>query len=360
MSVRVTRAAQGGKGPRLTARLARGRSARRQRRPRRVAGTGAASFGRAGAEVDDGALAARLKPSLGDRVRVVAPGLRRRHRGAGAGAGATGCRTCPAAPGCIFIPRRRWWRSTSTRAARWPRGRARRPRIWRRTWRCCRRWRGRSGCATCPARSWWISPGCRRAGARRWRLACTPRWRRTRCGRGCSASPRSAWPKSSGARVHPPLHELLAGPHAAGLAALRRIAAEVASQPQRMPVLRASPAIVAALQADAEALPDLARRAGRALILRSDPTLPATGWTIEAKRWLRPRRLPTCPICGRPAADELRPFCSRRCADVDLGRWLTGQYRIPAARDDDGGGGAGRANLIGRMAWAMGSGPAPR
>ena len=83
-------------------------------------------------------------------------------------------------------------------------------------------------------------------------------------------------------RVHPPLHELLAGPHAAGLAALRRIAAEAASSPHRMPALRASPAIVAALQGDAEALADLARRAGRALILRSDPNLPATAWTIEA------------------------------------------------------------------------------
>ncbi len=39
----------------------------------------------------------------------------------------------------------------------------------------------------------------------------------------------------------------------------------------------------------------------------------------------------SCPICGRPAAKEFRPFCSRRCAEVDLGRWLTGQYRIPAA-----------------------------
>ena len=83
-------------------------------------------------------------------------------------------------------------------------------------------------------------------------------------------------------RVHPPLHELLAGPHAAGLTALRHIAAEVASPPHRMSGLRASPAIVAALQGDAEALADLARRAGRALILRSDPNLPATAWMIEA------------------------------------------------------------------------------
>ena len=83
-------------------------------------------------------------------------------------------------------------------------------------------------------------------------------------------------------RVHAPLHELLSGPHAAGLAALRHIARESAAPPHRMPVLRASPAIVAALEADTEALPDLARRAGRALILRSDPNLPATAWQIEA------------------------------------------------------------------------------
>jgi Ribonuclease G/E len=82
-------------------------------------------------------------------------------------------------------------------------------------------------------------------------------------------------------RIHPPLHEMLAGPHAAGLAALRRIAAQVATSPHRLPMLRASPAIVAALQADAEALPDLARRAGRSLIIRSDPNLHATEWMIE-------------------------------------------------------------------------------
>jgi hypothetical protein len=83
-------------------------------------------------------------------------------------------------------------------------------------------------------------------------------------------------------RVHPPLHELLAGPHAAGLAALRRVAAEIAVRPHAVPALRASPLIVTALRDDAEALPDLARRAGCALNLRSDPALPASGWLIEA------------------------------------------------------------------------------
>lgn len=56
-----------------------------------------------------------------------------------------------------------------------------------------------------------------------------------------------------------------------------------------------------------------------------------------------------CPICGRAAVPHYRPFCSRRCADVDLGRWLTGRYAIPAEPADEGdspadpgeGGGAG-------------------
>jgi hypothetical protein len=82
-------------------------------------------------------------------------------------------------------------------------------------------------------------------------------------------------------RVHPPLHEMLAGSHAAGLAALRRIAGEVATRPYSEPMLRASPAIVTALQADAEALADLARRTGRALIMRSDPSLSAEEWGLE-------------------------------------------------------------------------------
>ena len=56
----------------------------------------------------------------------------------------------------------------------------------------------------------------------------------------------------------------------------------------------------------------------------------------------------SCPICRKPASAEYRPFCSRRCADVDLGRWLTGGYAIaaepaepedmpsdPLARDDE-------------------------
>jgi Ribonuclease G/E len=84
-------------------------------------------------------------------------------------------------------------------------------------------------------------------------------------------------------RVHPPLHELLAGPHAAGLVALRRIAAEAAVQPHSVPGLRAAPDVVAALQADPEALPDLARLTGRGLMMQSDPSLPASEWRVERR-----------------------------------------------------------------------------
>jgi hypothetical protein len=44
----------------------------------------------------------------------------------------------------------------------------------------------------------------------------------------------------------------------------------------------------------------------------------------------------TCPICSKPTAADYRPFCSRRCADVDLGRWLNESYRIPAESVEEG------------------------
>jgi endogenous inhibitor of DNA gyrase (YacG/DUF329 family) len=43
-----------------------------------------------------------------------------------------------------------------------------------------------------------------------------------------------------------------------------------------------------------------------------------------------------CVVCGKPQAERFRPFCSRRCADVDLHRWLSGAYAVPSAEDDDG------------------------
>lgn len=50
----------------------------------------------------------------------------------------------------------------------------------------------------------------------------------------------------------------------------------------------------------------------------------------EITKLERHRHKPSkCPICGRPTERQFKPFCSRRCADEDLGRWLGGAYRIP-------------------------------
>ncbi|MFN3585738.1 DNA gyrase inhibitor YacG [Phenylobacterium sp.] len=43
---------------------------------------------------------------------------------------------------------------------------------------------------------------------------------------------------------------------------------------------------------------------------------------------------PGCPICGKPVDPTYRPFCSKRCADVDLQRWLAGVYAVPASEDE--------------------------
>ena len=40
-----------------------------------------------------------------------------------------------------------------------------------------------------------------------------------------------------------------------------------------------------------------------------------------------------CPICGKPAVERYKPFCSKRCADVDLNRWLSGTYVIPTEEE---------------------------
>jgi endogenous inhibitor of DNA gyrase (YacG/DUF329 family) len=37
-----------------------------------------------------------------------------------------------------------------------------------------------------------------------------------------------------------------------------------------------------------------------------------------------------CPICAKPTVEQFKPFCSRRCADIDLNRWLSGVYAVPA------------------------------
>jgi endogenous inhibitor of DNA gyrase (YacG/DUF329 family) len=42
-----------------------------------------------------------------------------------------------------------------------------------------------------------------------------------------------------------------------------------------------------------------------------------------------------CPICGKSTDERFKPFCSKRCADVDLHRWLSGSYAIPVTEDEE-------------------------
>ncbi len=53
------------------------------------------------------------------------------------------------------------------------------------------------------------------------------------------------------------------------------------------------------------------------------------GGTSRAKE-IRP-----CPICGKPAEPDFYPFCSRRCTDIDLNRWLSGGYAIPVKPEEE-------------------------
>jgi len=43
----------------------------------------------------------------------------------------------------------------------------------------------------------------------------------------------------------------------------------------------------------------------------------------------------TCPICDRAVVVAFKPFCSKRCADVDLSKWLSGSYAIPSANAEE-------------------------
>jgi len=74
-------------------------------------------------------------------------------------------------------------------------------------------------------------------------------------------------------RVHPPLHALLAGPHAAGLVALRQLDRDCAADPATARHVVAAPDVHRALADDAVATGDVLRRTGRPLVVRSDPTL---------------------------------------------------------------------------------------
>jgi endogenous inhibitor of DNA gyrase (YacG/DUF329 family) len=62
---------------------------------------------------------------------------------------------------------------------------------------------------------------------------------------------------------------------------------------------------------------------------------PADSGYIIAMTDETPSAAPACPICGRPRVQQFRPFCSKRCADVDLNRWLKGVYAVPVTETDD-------------------------
>ncbi|KQQ30611.1 hypothetical protein ASF58_24500 [Methylobacterium sp. Leaf125] len=53
------------------------------------------------------------------------------------------------------------------------------------------------------------------------------------------------------------------------------------------------------------------------------------------RRRASPVKPDPCPICKKPSEPAFVPFCSARCADIDLGRWLTDRYAIPTAEDED-------------------------
>ncbi len=70
---------------------------------------------------------------------------------------------------------------------------------------------------------------------------------------------------------------------------------------------------------------------------RDDGAPPRPGKGAEVREFRAAGRGKKCPICGAAVAIATRPFCSKRCADLDLGRWLRGGYRIPAEEPPDGG-----------------------
>ncbi|MFO1120214.1 MAG: DNA gyrase inhibitor YacG [Rhodospirillales bacterium] len=90
----------------------------------------------------------------------------------------------------------------------------------------------------------------------------------------------------------------------------------------------------AAPSKNASALPSRCARMRRLRQAPSaSPTRRSGGERRAGKPATSPKRL--CPICGKPAAARFRPFCSQRCADIDLGRWLGEVYRIPAENDEE-------------------------
>ena len=58
----------------------------------------------------------------------------------------------------------------------------------------------------------------------------------------------------------------------------------------------------------------------------------------------QPASAKSCPICGKPTVEAVRPFCSKRCADVDLHRWFSGRYAVPVVEREEDAKGADEAD----------------
>ncbi len=287
VGVRVTRAAQGGKGPRLTARLDQeaigaGPVALLRRGPGAVERL-AAAWPEAPVQVDDAAMAAALTPQLGDRVSLVRAAFgddlaEQTEALAGPAVDLPGGARLSIHPTpalvAIDVDAGAMTASRESKAgAQAKLNRGVLPALARQI-----RLRNLSGGIVVD-------------------LAGMPARKRAALGPALAAAlaedplrPRFLGFTALGLaeilrpRVHPPLHELLAGPHAAGLAALRDMAAAADADPSVALALRAAPAVVAALQADPVALEDYTRRTGRRAALRSDPALPGVSWRMEAER----------------------------------------------------------------------------
>ncbi len=68
----------------------------------------------------------------------------------------------------------------------------------------------------------------------------------------------------------------------------------------------------------------------------NDSQIPMTAGSDDTQSE-QPKR--KCPMCDKITDEKFRPFCSKRCADLDLSRWLDGKYAIPVMEDDDEDGG---------------------
>jgi Ribonuclease G/E len=287
LGVRIVRAAQGGKGPRLTARLTdadraligTGPPALLRRGPDAVQRL-AALHPKAAVLIDDAALLAPLRPMLGERLRLVA----RAFDDALEGDVAALAEPVADLPGGLRLS---VWPTPALTALDLDLGAA-------------SGGRGGKGATHLAANRAALPAVARQirlrnlGGAILLDLAGLPPRQRAKLGPDLEAvlaadpvRPRLLGFTALGLaeivrpRIHPPLADLLAGPHAAGLVALRALAAEIAAAPARVPALAAAPAVAAALQHDDVARADLARRAGRPLVLRADPALAPLGWRLE-------------------------------------------------------------------------------